>query len=155
MRPKSRHNQYALVSLGNLHWKIAVSSPGGKSRDDNFKRAAELFTKALDLKPSNVYAANGLGIVCALRRNWKDARDIFLSTKQECNIIDVWGNLGIAYFELGQYASALNCIELCLPKSESNFDLLLLKAKCFFCQGKFERNDETVRKAIKEMEKVD
>ena len=153
-RPKSRHNQFALVALGNLHWKIGLTTP--KTRDDNYKRAGELFAKALELKPGNLFAANGLGIVLALKKMWTDSRDIFLACKQESGLIDLWINLAIAYLELGQYASSMNCVDYCLTRASKSqmFELIMLKAKCYFCQGKNERNEEVFEKALKELTQV-
>ena len=51
----------------------------------------------------------------ALRKNWKESRDIFLEIRQSLPTFpDAWINLGNAYVELQQFASAINCVRTCI-----------------------------------------
>ena len=57
----------------------ACSTPAGAARVD---KATELFRKALELEPNNVYAANGIGVVCVAKGRLHEAMQIFTQVRE-------------------------------------------------------------------------
>jgi tetratricopeptide (TPR) repeat protein len=158
MSPKCRHNPFALIALGNIYIKLYMQDPSNGQSTSNLKRASEFFLKALSLDESNYYAANGLGIVLALKGAYKEAQEVFFQIHQLNNgFADAWINLGHSHQELGQYAYAMNTYlrSLNIDLDESNLQYIhSLIAKCYYIIGKQDLDCNSLETAVSFLGKV-
>lgn len=60
-----------MLACGNLYFSNISKS------DANMKEAYKFFYNALNVDKRNVYAANGLGMVCAEKQEYAAAKEIF------------------------------------------------------------------------------
>ena len=87
---KSKSN-YSLVSLGNIY-----RSNLGTKREENLKLAYKYYHHILSKDESNLYAAAGLGIVCAEKKISEIGKDIFSRIRESGHGVpyEVYLNLG-------------------------------------------------------------
>ena len=70
-----------MISLGNMYFANISSNPE-RYRKDSYK----FFHHVLNEDPKNVYAANGLGMVCAEMGELETAREIISRVRPRTNI---------------------------------------------------------------------
>eukprot|EP00002_Diphylleia_rotans_P011794 TRINITY_DN2320_c0_g1_i2.p1 TRINITY_DN2320_c0_g1~~TRINITY_DN2320_c0_g1_i2.p1 ORF type:complete len:1176 (-),score=274.00 TRINITY_DN2320_c0_g1_i2:298-3825(-) len=68
-----RSDQYTLVGLGNVNYALAH----GPEKPKIFKDALSYYTSAFKASPSNIYAANGVGLIYAEQHSLEAAKEIF------------------------------------------------------------------------------
>jgi len=166
---QDRHDEYALLQLANIFLIAARHvDPKTPDKDAQNKRtkylglAQEYFTKLLARSPYNVYAANGLGIVCAEKGLWSVAHDFFQTIREQLitrkhavpsnpfDFPDVHLNLAHIYLHTGHYGHAIALYETVLAKFYENKDVnvLLYLAKAYFEAGQLEACKAALRRAI-------
>ncbi|EOD29899.1 hypothetical protein EMIHUDRAFT_72710, partial [Emiliania huxleyi CCMP1516] len=77
-----RKDSYAMLSLANIQLELSAREKHS-SRQENalLDKATELYRAVLLQEPNNVFAANGLGVVCAKKGRFAEARSIFTSVR--------------------------------------------------------------------------
>lgn len=83
-----------MLSLGNFYFSNSskkATENGGRSQAQQLKDSYKFYFHVLNDDRANVYAANGLGTVCAAKKEFDSAREIFSR---------VCVDLSLAYFVL-------------------------------------------------------
>ncbi|CAH2052259.1 unnamed protein product [Thlaspi arvense] len=130
-------DSYAILSLGNWNYFAAMRNEkrNPKLEATHLEKAKELYTKVLTQHNSNMYAANGSGIILAEKGQFDIAKDLFTQVQEAASgsvfrqMPDVWVNLAHVYFAQGNFALAVkmyqNCFaEVLLQHRLSNSSLL-------------------------------
>lgn len=136
---------YSLISIGNvwLQSQYMHSIPVRDKEKLNLQRSRALvfYKYALKHDPRNIYAANGIGCVFAVKSMHNEARDIFSQVREAtADFPDVWVNIAHIYVEQKQYAAAVLMYENCSKKfyNNSNTEILLYIARALFKANKLE-----------------
>jgi RNA polymerase-associated protein CTR9 len=134
---QDRHDEYALLQLANI-FLIAARHVDPKTTDKEAQNkrakylniAQDYFTKLLTRSPHNIYAANGLGIVCAERGFWGVAHDFFQTIREQLtskkkhknafDFPDAHLNLAHVYLHTGHYGHAITLVDILLFTSHSH-----------------------------------
>ncbi|ORX47625.1 TPR-like protein [Piromyces finnis] len=153
-----RYDLYALCAVGNIYLIAGRSDQTKQGKETYYKRAVELFDKALRLDNQNVYAANGIAIALAERGYTDVAKNLFIQIREVKSSVEaIWINLGHIYTELGQYQSAINNYENCLKKLNNISDIGYIYqclAKAYFGQARTEKKVEYMNKAENFLQKA-
>jgi len=90
--PGCEHDTYATCQLGWIQLLLAASGAAASAtltqacstREGGLlvDKATEFFRKALELQPNNVYAANGIGVVCVAKGRLHEAMQIFTQVRE-------------------------------------------------------------------------
>ncbi|OUM70506.1 hypothetical protein PIROE2DRAFT_56800 [Piromyces sp. E2] len=146
-----RYDLYALCAVGNIHLIAGRNDQTKQGKELYYRRAVELFDKALRLDNQNIYAANGIAIALAERGYIDVAKNLFIQIREVKSSVEaIWINLGHIYTDLGQYQSAINNYENCLKKLTNISDIGYIYqclAKAYFAQAKVEKKVEYMNKA--------
>ncbi|PAV74668.1 hypothetical protein WR25_20236 [Diploscapter pachys] len=147
----SKMNAYAHIALGNV-WLEQLFNPARKREDDpkNMDRALQMFVKAIKLQPKNIWAANGIGCILAVKRQWEEARETFSMVRElTAEFSDVWFNIAHVYMEMGQYVPAIQMYTNAMKKFKRENDVLCLMylARAYCRAGKMPECRETLEKA--------
>ena len=71
----------------------------------------DFYWKVLQSDPSNIYAANGVGVYFAEKGNLNEARDFFIQVREATgDMPDVWINLAHVYVAQGLYLNAIKLV---------------------------------------------
>eukprot|EP00051_Salpingoeca_urceolata_P015593 m.202965 g.202965 ORF g.202965 m.202965 type:complete len:1108 (+) comp18445_c0_seq7:124-3447(+) len=147
----SKHDAYSRVALGNMYLMTArIEIPAKYAA--SLQKAADIFSRVLIKDPKNIFAANGIGCILALKGQTAAARDVFIQVREatgglavgsgrsDRSLADVWLNLGHVYVEQGQHANAIKIYENCLRKFLFNCDsnVMMLIARAHFKLGQFQ-----------------
>ncbi|PIA12746.1 TPR-like protein, partial [Coemansia reversa NRRL 1564] len=133
----SKHDIYALCSLGNYYLAAGksestraandpnpASAAAKKAKDlshQNYKRALEFFDKCLQLDERCAAAAHGTAIIIAERGFANDARKLFQEqmddTRVSCDVL-LWSGVNTAHacVEIGNYRQAILAYEACIKR---------------------------------------
>ena len=103
-----KHDPYAMTMYGNLYLKLhhylAPPKDSGKKEEkeayikqkqSHLQKSLEFFDRAIRLKPYNIYAAAGLGLVLVEMKELEMARDIY--TQVTGNFFDILGTGGCTF----------------------------------------------------------
>lgn len=146
-----RYDLYALCAVGNIHLIAGRNSQNKQDKEIFYKRAVELFDKAIILDNQNIYAVNGIAIALAERGYTDVAQNLFIQIREVKSSVEaIWVNLGHIYVELGQYQSAINNYENCLKKLTNITEIGYIYqclAKAYFAQAKVEKKVNLMNKA--------
>jgi hypothetical protein len=96
----------------------ACASDSGIERID---KAAEMLRKILAAEPSNIYAANGLGVVFISRGRINEARQVFTQVREvssSCDVATV--NLAQLNAALGEHATAISLFDTMAKRAKSS-----------------------------------
>jgi RNA polymerase-associated protein CTR9 len=75
------------------------------------KLAYDFYWKVLQTDPTNIYAANGVGVFFAEHGNLDTARDFFIQVREASgDIADAWINLAHVYVQQGLYLNAIKLV---------------------------------------------
>ncbi|CAA6659094.1 unnamed protein product [Spirodela intermedia] len=151
-------DSYTTLLLGNWNYFAALRSEkrGPKLEATHLEKAKELFTKVLVLRPGNLYAANGAGIILAEKGHFDVSKDIFTQVQEAASgsifvqIPDVWINLAHVYFAQGHFALAVKMYQNCLRKYYYNTDtqVLLYLARTHYEAEQWQDCKKTLLRAI-------
>ncbi|XP_058080007.1 protein CTR9 homolog [Magnolia sinica] len=151
-------DSYATLSLGNWNYFAAVRSEkrGPKLEATHLEKAKELYTKVLVQHPSNLYAANGAGVVLAEKGHFDVSKDIFTQVQEGASgsifvqMPDVWINLAHVYFAQGHFSLAVKMYQNCLRKFYYNTDtqVLLYLARTHYEAEQWQDCKKTLLRAI-------
>ncbi|KAJ6792120.1 protein CTR9-like protein [Iris pallida] len=151
-------DSYATLSLGNWNYFAAIRSEkrGAKLEATHLEKAKELYTKILMLRPGNLYAANGAGVVLAEKGHFDVSKDLFTQVQEAASgsifvqMPDVWVNLAHVYFAQGQFSLAVKMYQNCLRKFYYNTDtqVLLYLARTHYEAEQWQECKRTLLRAI-------
>jgi tetratricopeptide (TPR) repeat protein len=103
---KNRKDPQALLAMGNYWFNTYYSK---KSSDDSpLKMSYKFYHPVLSEHVRNIYAANGLGIICAIKNEMEASREIFSKIRQGNmkNTEDTDINLANVYMSEKRYLEA-------------------------------------------------
>eukprot|EP01117_Protostelium_nocturnum_P007261 TRINITY_DN2598_c0_g1_i2.p1 TRINITY_DN2598_c0_g1~~TRINITY_DN2598_c0_g1_i2.p1 ORF type:complete len:1004 (-),score=427.67 TRINITY_DN2598_c0_g1_i2:118-3129(-) len=144
-----RHDAYSLLSLGNIYYNARFEKDG--KEDKYLQHAMDFYWKVLQQHPSNIWAANGVGIIYAEQNRLQNAKDFFVEVREAtADMPDVWINLAHVHLAQGSYTNAIKMYQNCLKKFFNNKDpnVLVYLAKAYFEDGKFTESRQTLMKAL-------
>lgn len=144
------HDCYALLSLANVYCSLARESKDQRKKDQYYVRAAQLYQKVLNLDSRNAYAAQGIAIIFAEKKQTGLALEIFRKVRDSLSDITVYLNLGHCLLELKQFAKAIENYDLALTRFTDGNDARLLNyfARAWLFRGIHEKNIEYFKTAF-------
>lgn len=144
------HDCYALLSLANVYCSLARENKDQQKKDQYYVRAAQLYQKVLNLDSKNAYAAQGIAIIFAEKKQTGLALEIFRKVRDSLNDITVYLNLGHCLLELKQFAKAIENYDLALTRFTDGNDARLLNyfARAWLFRGIHEKNIEYYKTAF-------
>jgi len=83
-RDACKRDAYATLCLANIQMYASKNAPSAARLD----KATELYRSVIQHEPNNLYAANGLGIVCVHKGRLLEAREVFTQVREastECD----------------------------------------------------------------------
>lgn len=145
------HDCYALVSLANVYLSLARELKDQSKKDQYYGRAAQLYHKVLDIDSKNVYAAQGIAIILAEKKQTGLALEFFRKVRDSLNDITVYLNLGHCLVEAKQFAKAIESYQLALTRFTNGRDARLLNyfGRAWFLRGVNEKNLDSLKMALK------
>lgn len=145
------HDCYALVSLANVYLSLARELKDQAKKDQYYGRAAQLYHKVLDIDSKNVYAAQGIAIILAERKQTGLALEFFRKVRDSLNDITVYLNLGHCLVEAKQFAKAIESYQLALQRFTNGKDARLLNyfGRAWFLRGIYEKNLDSLKNSLK------
>ncbi|DBA03263.1 TPA: hypothetical protein N0F65_011622, partial [Lagenidium giganteum] len=130
--PNMKNDPYAFLSMGN----IFMSNLGEKNRyTKNMSLSEGYYKKTIQTHASNIYAANGLGIMVAEKGNFELAKQIFTQVREASpDMPDAWINLAHIFIAEERYSEAIQLYSVCLNKCYNGQDLevMLYLAKAYY-----------------------
>ena len=109
-----RRDVYAQLSLANIEFETAMISEGRK-KQDHLNFALKIYKRVLQRDDSNIYAANGIGMVLAERGHLTYARDIFTKVRDSAfDAPDPAINLAKIQIQLKKYPAAIQLFQTCI-----------------------------------------
>lgn len=145
------HDCYAIISMANIYCVLAREVKEQVKKDQYYLRAGQLYQKALNLDSKNAYAAQGIAIILAERKQTGFALEIFRKIRDSLNDITVYLNMGHCLLGVKQFAKAIESYQLALTRFTDGKDARLLNyfARAWLLRGMSEKNLECYRTAFK------
>lgn len=145
------HDCYALISMANVYCALAREVKEQQKKDQYYIRAAQLYQKVLNLDSKNAYAAQGIAIIFAEKKQNGLALEIFRKVRDSLNDITVYLNMGHCLLDLKQFAKAIENYELALNRFTNGKDARLLNyfARAWLLRGMYEKSLDYFRTAFK------
>ncbi|KAM7513045.1 hypothetical protein LguiB_011920 [Lonicera macranthoides] len=151
-------DSYATLCLGNWNYFAALRNEKRhpKLEATHLEKAKELYTKVMLQHPSNLYAANGAGVVLAEKGHFDVSKDLFTQVQEAASgsvfvqMPDVWINLAHVHFAQGNFALAVKMYQNCLRKFYYNNDnqVLLYLARTHYEAEQWQDCKKTLVRAI-------
>lgn len=121
---KDRNDAYSSLSLGNVcqlgsgetNWQFSQIYYNAKFQTAEkearyIKLANDFYWRVLNRNPANLYAANGVGIVCAEKGDINLAKEFFTQVREAADwMADVRLNLAHIHFAQGQFVNAVKLV---------------------------------------------
>lgn len=109
-----KHDVYSLVAMGNTYLRRAEALPKSdpSTRFRAFARAADFYTKALQLDARCAYAAQGLAIVLVDTKHAAQALPVFARCRETLATPQALVNTAHCHVELGEYKRAAELYSL-------------------------------------------
>lgn len=157
-----KHDQYALVGMGNLYLMTARemrrdTDSQRQKRSAMYARAVEFFDKALQLDSRCAYAAEGVAIALIEdRKDLKNGLAILLKVRETLKDAHIFVNLGHIYTELRQFSKAIESYETALGKEGKSKDVAILSClgRVWLMKGRVEKNLEAYNKSLEFAQQV-
>ncbi|XP_071509624.1 RNA polymerase-associated protein CTR9 homolog [Diadema antillarum] len=150
-QPATQNDTYSLLALGNVWLQTLYQPTRDKEKEKRHQdRAMARYKQVLRNDSRNIYAANGIGCILAMKGYIREARDVFSQVREAtADVSDVWLNLAHIYVEQRQYISAIQMYENCIKKffKYHNTEVLSYLARAYFKTGKLKECKMTLLKA--------
>ncbi len=150
-----KHDCFALISLGNVYCTIAreirpSTPPELEKKNNSYRSGAQLFMKALNIDPQNVFAAQGIAIILCETKQFSVALEIFRKIRETLNDVSIYINMGHCLVELRQYAKAIESYEIAFKRFSNGKDTryLSLLGKAWYLRGMEEKSLEALQTAL-------
>ncbi|XP_052181435.1 protein CTR9 homolog [Diospyros lotus] len=151
-------DSYATLCLGNWNYFAALRSEkrAPKLEATHLEKSKELYTKVLTDRNSNLYAANGAGVVTAEKGQFDVSKELFSQVQEAASgsvfvqMPDVWINLAHVHFAQGSFPSAVKMYQNCLRKFYYGTDsqVLLYLARTYYEAEQWQDCKKTLLRAI-------
>ncbi|WOH08975.1 hypothetical protein DCAR_0728426 [Daucus carota subsp. sativus] len=151
-------DSYATLCLGNWNYFAAVrfDKRNAKLEATHLEKAKELYTKVLVQHSSNLYAANGAGVVLAEKGHYDVAKELLTQVQEAASgsifvqMPGVWINLAHIHFAQGDFALAIKMYQNCLRRFFYNTDsnVLLYLARTHYEAEQWQDCKRTLLRAI-------
>ena len=139
----SSKDAYSLIALGNIFY--ASVRPSESKTLKWLDKARSFFKRVLRLDPSNVYAANGIGLVLGDMGELGAAKLVFDSVREASpQMADVYVNLGHCALYHKHYAKAIKNYEMAQSFSHPSDVMILL----FIGRAHFDNGDYVAARRI-------
>lgn len=93
--------------------------------------AKDYIMKALKINPNHEYIQFCAGRILFARKEFDEAKHYLIHAVEQNPDIETQNTLALTYYELGEYASAINIFNNLLAKKQDNISLLMSLAKCY------------------------
>lgn len=154
-----RKDSYASVCLGNWNYFAALVSESKKQVKHipiHLEKAKDIFSNVLKQCTTNLYAANGLGMILAEKGQFDASKEIFTQVQEAVSgtifaqMPDVWINLAHVYFAQGNFTLALKMYQNCLRKFFCSTDsqVLLYLARTHYEAKQWQECKRSLLRAI-------
>lgn len=143
-----KRDAYANLSLANIQLATAKGKSDAVARLD---KATEMYRSVLQHEPNNVYAANGLGIVCVEKGRLQEAREIFTVVREAAAGCDhALLNLAQVQAAQAEHTAAVAGYQKAQKKGHGgrSAELWLLEARAHFEAGKLAESRRALVKAV-------
>jgi len=144
-----KRDAYATLSLANIQIALAATS---KEAGPKLDKAAEMFKTVLSHEPNNLYAANGLGVVCVFKGRFSEAREIFNQVRESSSDCEpAMLNLAQLHALLKEPSAAATLYHKALRRSgpAAQAELLGLEARAQFEGGRTPEARRALLKALR------
>ncbi|XP_038047664.1 RNA polymerase-associated protein CTR9 homolog [Patiria miniata] len=150
-QPATQNDSYSLLSLGNVWLQTLYQPTRDKEKEKRHQdRALAMYKQVLRNDGRNLYAANGIGAILAMKGYIRESRDVFSQVREAtADMCDVWLNLAHIYVEQRQYISAIQMYENCIKKffKHHNTEVLTYLARAYLKAGKLKECKQCLLKA--------
>ena len=145
----------AATNLGAIYFEAAVAMDDSAFAAWHYDMAAGYYEQALAVDADYPEALNNLGSVYMMLERYRDAVDVLerVATRSP-NFADVFYNLGMARYYLGDLQGAISAYERALvlaPDHETNAEL----GRVYADSGRWEEAAEAYRRALQQLERPD
>ncbi|KAH3661530.1 hypothetical protein OGAPHI_006378 [Ogataea philodendri] len=149
------HDCYALVSLGNVYATLAREAKDQQKKEQYYTRGAQLYQKVLSIDPKDAYAAQGIAIIFADKKQIGLALEIFRKVRESLQDISVYMNLGHCFLEAKQYAKSIESYQLALTRFTNGQDANILNfiSRAWLYRAMSEKNLEYFKTSLEIAEK--
>ena len=93
--------------------------------------AKDYIMKALKINPNHEYIQFCAGRILFARKEFDEAKHYLIHAVEQNPDIETQNTLALTYYELGEYASAINIFNNLLAKKKDNISLLMSLARCY------------------------
>ena len=93
--------------------------------------AKDYIMKALKINPNHEYIQFCAGRILFARKDFEEAKHYLIHAVEQNPDIETQNTLALTYYELGEYASAINIFNNLLAKKKDNISLLMSLARCY------------------------
>jgi RNA polymerase-associated protein CTR9 len=137
--------------FSNLYTSQHIPTP---KYDDNLKQSYKYYHHLLDedKTKSNLYAANGLGMVCAEKGEFDAAREIFAKVREAAPAHNVSATINLAHVHLYQqhFADAIHLYQMALKSADFSLksELLECLGLAYFKNRQFDEAITCVQRAL-------
>ncbi|XP_033646150.1 RNA polymerase-associated protein CTR9 homolog [Asterias rubens] len=150
-QPATANDSYSLLSLGNVWLQTLYQPTRDKEKEKRHQdRALAMYKQVLRNDGRNLFAANGIGAILAMKGYIRESRDVFSQVREAtADMSDVWLNLAHIYVEQKQYISAIQMYENCIKKffKHHNTEVLTYLGRAYLKAGKLKECKQALLKA--------
>lgn len=150
-QPATQNDTYSLLALGNVWLQTLYQPTRDKEKEKRHQdRALTMYKQVLRNDNRNLFAANGIGAILAMKGYIREARDVFSQVREAtADMKDVWLNLAHIYVEQKQYVSAIQMYENCIKKFYKYHDVEILTylARAYSKAGQYKDCKQVLLKA--------
>ncbi|CCE66317.1 hypothetical protein TPHA_0P01590 [Tetrapisispora phaffii CBS 4417] len=150
------HDLYALISLGNFYCVMAKENKKTPAKcEQSYLKGIQLYQKALQIDPYNIFAAQGIAIIFAESKRLGAALEIWRKIRDSLDTEDVHMNISHCLLEMREYVKAIEGYELILKKFPNYSKLAKvynLLGKTWYERGNKENSLSCYKKALQNAE---
>ncbi|KAL1512117.1 hypothetical protein AB1Y20_005386 [Prymnesium parvum] len=145
-----KRDVYAITQLATQQLKLSANEKVPEKKERNLDKAAEMYRSVLVHEPNNLFAANGIGVVCVMKGRFHEAREIFTQVREAgCDSVCVMLNLAQLHALQGEKSVAVPLYQKVQKRLHSrSFEVQLLEARAHFEDGKLADCRRAIQKAI-------
>lgn len=149
-----KHDSYSLVAMGNMYLMNArdirpKNSSELERKDKAYYKASEFFDKALQIDPYNAYAAQGIAIILAETKRFRQALQILDRACETIGDPSVFVNSGHCLMELKEYNKAIEMYEQAISRTQGkDATLLTLAGRAWYARAGSTKDPESFKTAL-------
>ncbi|GBC02979.1 hypothetical protein RclHR1_04910012 [Rhizophagus clarus] len=147
-----KNDLVAITALGSLYLikaRLIKQEHEKPQREAYYKRAVELFQRALNLNPRNIWAANGITVALAETGRMQEANEGFWKILQNCPKPEFNINYAHTCALLGDYGNAIRFYEVASKKYQHrDYQIMEWIARVHYIIGKERKDLESLETAL-------